>query len=60
MTSLDGASDSRHGFSQRDRRVIAACAISMLIVQMDWFALNLALPAIARDFDVPSTDLHGW
>lgn len=30
----------------------------MLIVQMDWFALNLALPAIARQFDVPSTDLQ--
>jgi EmrB/QacA subfamily drug resistance transporter len=58
MTSLEGTADSGHGFSQRDRRVIAACAISMLIVQMDWFALNLALPAIARDFDVPSTDLQ--
>ena len=30
----------------------------MLIVQMDWFALNLALPAIARHFDVPATDLQ--
>ena len=38
--------------------VIAACAISMLIVQMDWFALNLALPPIASDFDVPTTDLQ--
>jgi MFS family permease len=38
--------------------VIVACAISMLIVQMDWFALNLAIPAIARQFDVPSTDLQ--
>lgn len=27
-------------------------------MQVDWFALNLALPAIARDFDVPSTDLQ--
>ena len=38
--------------------MIAACAIAMLIVQMDWFALNLALPAIARHFDVPATDLQ--
>ena len=30
----------------------------MLIVQMDWFALNLALPAIARHFNVAPTDLQ--
>src|SRR5262249_50696431 len=35
-----------------------ACAISMLIVQMDWFALNLAIPAIAKHFNVASTDLQ--
>jgi MFS family permease len=45
-------------FSRSERLVIAACAISMLIVQMDWFALNLALPAIARQFKVPPTDLQ--
>src|SRR5258705_7761012 len=45
-------------FSRDDLLVIAACAISMLIVQMDWFALNLALPAIARQFGVPPTDLQ--
>jgi MFS family permease len=45
-------------FSRSELLVIAACAISMLIVQMDWFALNLAIPAIARQFDVPPTDLQ--
>jgi EmrB/QacA subfamily drug resistance transporter len=45
-------------FSRSDRSIIAAAAISMLVVQMDWFALNLALPAIARDFGVPATDLQ--
>ncbi len=45
-------------FSRSELLVIAACAISMLIVQMDWFALNLALPAIARQFGVPPTDLQ--
>ena len=45
-------------FSRADRFVIAACAISMLIVQMDWFALNLAIPAIARDFRMAATDLQ--
>lgn len=34
------ASEAR--FSRSERLVIAACAISVLIVQMDWFALNLA------------------
>ena len=48
----------RAGFSRPEILVIAACAISMLIVQMDWFALNLALPAIAREFKVPTTDLQ--
>ena len=52
-----GASDSLR-FSRSEQLVIAACAISMLIVQMDWFALNLALPAIAREFGVPTTDLQ--
>ena len=45
-------------FSRDEKLVIAACAIAILIVQMDWFALNLALPAIARHFDVPTTDLQ--
>ena len=45
-------------FSRDEKFVIAGCAISMLIVQMDWFALNLAIPAIARHFDVASTDLQ--
>jgi hypothetical protein len=31
-------------FSRPEILVITASAISMLIVQMDWFALNLALP----------------
>ena len=31
----------------------------MLIVQMDWFALNLAIPAHrARHFNVAATDLQ--
>ena len=45
-------------FSGQDKLVITACAISMLIVQMDWFALNLAIPAIAKHFNVASTDLQ--
>jgi hypothetical protein len=46
------------GFSRQDILVITACAISMLVVQMDWFALNLAIPSIAKHFNVASTDLQ--
>ncbi|GFE18942.1 MFS transporter [Streptomyces glebosus] len=49
---------SAGSFSRRDRAVIAAAALSMLIVQMDWFALDLMLPVIARDFGTSSTDLQ--
>lgn len=49
---------SDDAFSRDDKLVIAACSISMLIVQMDWFALNLAIPAIARHFGVAATDLQ--
>ncbi|MEU9305127.1 MFS transporter [Streptomyces sp. NPDC048269] len=45
-------------FTTRDRAVIAAAALSMLLVQMDWFALNLMLPVIAREFRTPTTDLQ--
>jgi hypothetical protein len=47
-----------HGWRAVGELVIAACAISMLVVQMDWFALNLAISAIAKHFDVASTDLQ--
>ncbi|MFC5248269.1 MFS transporter [Streptomyces nigrescens] len=50
--------DAGGSFSHRDRAVIAAAALSMLIVQMDWFALDLMLPVIARDFGTSSTDLQ--
>jgi hypothetical protein len=38
--------------------VIAAGALSTMVVNLDWFALNLALPEMARDFAVPTTDLQ--
>ncbi len=57
MTTAPGRGEQAL-FSARDRAVIAAAAISMLLVQMDWFALNLMLPEIARDFSTPTTDLQ--
>ena len=35
-------------FTRADKLVIAACPISMLIVQMDWFALNFAMATAPR------------
>lgn len=58
MSTSARAQPRRGLFSRRDRAVIAAAAISMLLVQMDWFALNLMLPVIARDFATPTTDLQ--
>ncbi|MEV6394471.1 MFS transporter [Streptomyces sp. NPDC051907] len=58
MSASAQAHPGRGLFSRRDRAVIAAAAISMLLVQMDWFALNLMLPVIARDFGTPTTDLQ--
>ncbi|MCD2469333.1 MFS transporter [Streptomyces sp. MBT42] len=58
MTASTQAHPDRKLFSSRDRAVIAAAAISMLLVQMDWFALNLMLPVIADDFGTPTTDLQ--
>ena len=55
---MNDANADAMAFSRDEKLVIAACAIAMLIVQMDWFALNLALPAIARHFDVAATDLQ--
>ena len=60
---MDSPDSAQHAieptrFSRSDMLAIAACAISMLIVQMDWFALNLAIPAIGREFHIASTDLQ--
>lgn len=53
-----GGGRSRGRFGRRDRAVIAAAGICMLLVQMDFFALNLMLPVIGRDFHTPTTDLQ--
>lgn len=46
------------GFRGRERVLVSACALTVFIVQMDWFALNLMLPTISRDFGTTSTDLQ--
>ena len=45
------------GFSRDEKRVIATCAIAMMIVRMDWFAPNRALLA-SRGLRRARTDLQ--
>jgi MFS family permease len=59
MVVVSGSAGRTAGlFSRRDRAVIAAAAIAVLLVELDWFALNLMLPVIARDFGTPATNLQ--
>jgi EmrB/QacA subfamily drug resistance transporter len=39
--------------------ILAACALAMFATNLDFFALNLSIPGMARDFDV-STDEMQW
>jgi EmrB/QacA subfamily drug resistance transporter len=43
---------------RRLRRVLAAASLAMFVGQLDYFALNLALPSMAHDFDSATTDLQ--
>jgi EmrB/QacA subfamily drug resistance transporter len=38
--------------------VLAAAAIAMFATNLDFFALNLAIPGMARDLDVSTTDMQ--
>lgn len=42
----------------RLRRVLIAMALAQFCVNLDFFALNLALPRMARDLEVSTTDLQ--
>src|SRR3954454_16823852 len=43
---------------QGSGRVVAAVSLAVFCVDVDFFALNLALPATARGLDVTTTDLQ--
>ncbi|MFJ3235898.1 MFS transporter [Streptomyces sp. NPDC086787] len=45
-------------FTVRDRTAIAGVGVAMIVVELNWFALNLVLPTVARDFRTASTDLQ--
>ncbi|MEU6083980.1 MFS transporter [Streptomyces sp. NPDC047108] len=47
-----------YAFSWRERLGLCAAALSTLVVQLDWLAVNLALPQIAHDFSQSATNLQ--
>ncbi len=57
MTPTAGATDSARGAPRR--AVLAAVSLALFCIQLDFFALNLALPDIARSFDA-STQAAQW
>ncbi|MFF4369325.1 MFS transporter [Streptomyces sp. NPDC001594] len=45
-------------FTWKEKLGLLAAALSVLIVQLDWLAVNLALPRIAHEFSQSVTDLQ--
>jgi MFS family permease len=58
MDSASSAPASDRAESRRLRGVLAAAALAMFCVQLDFFALTLALPRMASDLRVSTTDLQ--
>ncbi len=46
------------GEDARLRRILLAVSLAMFLVQLDFFALNLALPQMAHELDVTTTDMQ--
>ncbi|ORA33698.1 MFS transporter [Mycobacterium aquaticum] len=44
--------------ASRDRWILAAVSTALFCVQLDYFAVNLALPTMAEDLDTTATDLQ--
>lgn len=58
MDSASSAPVSDRAESRRLRGVLAAAGLAMFCVQLDFFALTLALPRMASDLRVSTTDLQ--
>lgn len=43
---------------RRLRRVLVGVSLAMFLVDLDFFALNLALPSMARDLHATTTDMQ--
>src|SRR6266513_4577440 len=46
------------GAETRLRRILLAVSLAMFLVQLDFFALNLALPQMAHELHVTTTDMQ--
>src|SRR6476469_4295659 len=46
------------GDGARLRRILLAVSLAMFLVQLDFFALNLALPHMAHELHVTTTDMQ--
>src|SRR3977135_654343 len=54
----DSARTGTGGEDARRRRILLAVSLAMFLVQLDFFALNLALPQMAHELHVATTDMQ--
>ncbi|GAS87111.1 MFS transporter [Mycolicibacterium brisbanense] len=55
---LTAVTDHRAATAPRHRWILAAVSTALLCVQLDYFAVNLALPKMAEDLGTTATDLQ--
>ncbi|MFF9156172.1 MFS transporter [Streptomyces sp. NPDC014846] len=54
-----GAGDAKErAFDVRERLALLAAALASLVVELDWLAVNVAIPGIAHDLQRSPTDLQ--
>jgi MFS family permease len=55
---IQGTASGAGGEDARLRRILLAVSLAMFLVQLDFFALNLALPQMAHELHVTTTDMQ--
>lgn len=55
---IRGTANGAGGEDARLRRILLAVSLAMFLVQLDFFALNLALPQMAHELHVTTTDMQ--
>ena len=55
---IHSAASEAGGDDARLRRILLAVSLAMFLVQLDFFALNLALPQMAHELHVTTTDMQ--
>ncbi|MFJ6636259.1 MFS transporter [Streptomyces sp. NPDC091376] len=58
MSWIKRGGEKRPGFTARERAAVYGAGVAVLVVQLDWFAVNVTLPLVAREFATSVTDLH--